>query len=132
EELCGRTLTQKLKHAPYALRRSLLYELDERFPAEFAATARNKFRTSSDISVVSSLAHYYGYLTGGAVTAYVEYTYAARSLRKTPPNLRRMLARRKHDAFCLNDTAPTTPEQDELLRRFLEAYSPTPAPFELA
>ncbi|GLV52055.1 exopolysaccharide phosphotransferase [Thermobispora bispora] len=131
EELCGRTLTQKLKHAPYALRRSLLYELEERFPAEFAATARNKFRTSSDISVVSSLAHYYGYLSGRAVPGYVEYTYVDLSLRKTPAKLRRMLARRKHDAFCLNDTAPTTPEQDELLRRFLEAYFPTPAPFEL-
>src|SRR5690606_21650166 len=121
----------KLKHAPYALRRSLLYELEERFPAEFAATARNKFRTSSDISVVSALAHYYGYLSGRAVPGYVEYTYVGRSLRKTPAKLRRMLARRKHDAFCLNGTAPTTPEQDELFRRFLEAYFPTPAPFEL-
>ncbi|WP_372974743.1 hypothetical protein [Microbispora sp. GKU 823] len=28
------------------------------------------------------------------------------------------------------DTAPTTPDQDALLARFLEAYFPTPAPFE--
>ncbi|MBP2704797.1 stealth family protein [Microbispora sp. RL4-1S] len=131
EELCGRTLTQKLKHAPYALRRSLMFELEQRFAAEFAATARSTFRTSSDISVVSSLAHYYGYLSGRAVPGSVDYTYVDLSLRKTPGKLRRMLSRRRYDVFCLNDTAPTTREQDALLRRFLEAYFPTPAPFEL-
>jgi hypothetical protein len=41
-----------------------------------------------------------------------------------------MLARRRHDVFCLNDTAPTTDDQDALLARFLDAYFPTPAPFE--
>ncbi|MEW9526915.1 stealth family protein [Microbispora sp. NPDC049125] len=131
EELCGRTLTQKLKHVPYALRRSLMYELEERFAPEFEATARSAFRTSADISVVSSLAHYYGYLSGRAVPGSIDYTYVDLSLRKTPAKLRRMLARRRYDAYCLNDTAPTTPEQDALLARFLEAYYPTPAPFEL-
>jgi hypothetical protein len=131
ENLCGRTLTQKLKHVPYALRRSLMYELEERFADEFQATARSTFRTSSDISVVSSLAHYYGYLSGRAVPGSVDYTYVDLSLRKTSAKLSRMLARRKYDVFCLNDTAPTTPGQDALLARFLEAYFPTPAPFEL-
>ncbi|GAA0395368.1 stealth family protein [Microbispora corallina] len=131
EDLSGRTLTQKLKHVPYALRRSLMYELEQRFAAEFDATSRSAFRTSSDISAVSSLAHYYGYLSGRAVPGSVEYTYVDLSLRKTPGKLRRMLAARRHDVFCLNDTAPTTPEQDALLARFLEAYFPTPSPFEL-
>ncbi|MEZ0072823.1 stealth family protein [Planotetraspora sp. GP83] len=131
ENLSGRTLTQKLKHVPYALRRSLMFELEERFSAEFEATSRSTFRKSSDISVVSSLAHYYGYLSGRAVPGTVDYTYVDLSLRKTPAKLRRMLTRRRHDAFCLNDTAPTTAEQDALLARFLEAYYPTPTPFEL-
>ncbi|MFC0549550.1 stealth family protein [Planotetraspora thailandica] len=131
EDLSGRTLTQKLKHVPYALRRSLMFELEERFCDAFEATTRSRFRTSSDISVVSSLAHYYGYLNGKAVPGTIEYTYVDLSLRKTPAKLRRMLARRKHDAFCLNDTAPTTPDQDALFGKFLEAYFPTPAPFEL-
>ncbi|MBX6384586.1 MAG: stealth family protein [Microbispora sp.] len=130
ENLTGRTITQKLKHVPYALRRSLMYELEERFAEEFTATARSRFRTTRDISVVSSLAHYYGYLSGRAVPGTVDYTYVDLSLPQTPAKLRRMLARRKHDVFCLNDTAPTTPEQDALLARFLEAYFPTPAPFE--
>ncbi|MEU8192499.1 stealth family protein [Microbispora amethystogenes] len=130
EDLSGRTITQKLKHVPYALRRSLMYEIEERFAAEFQATARSRFRTSRDISVVSSLAHYYGYLSGRAVPGLVDYTYVDLSLPKTPARLRRMLARRRHDVFCLNDTSPTDDEQDALLARFLEAYFPTPAPFE--
>ncbi|GAA1291552.1 exopolysaccharide phosphotransferase [Planotetraspora silvatica] len=132
EDIYGRTLTRKLKHVPYALRRTAMFELEERFSDEFEATACSKFRRTSDISVTSSLAHYYGYLNGRAVPGTVEYTYVDLSLRKTPAKLRRMLARRKHDAFCLNDTAPTTPEQDALLGRFLEAYYPMPTPFELA
>ncbi|GAA4581145.1 stealth family protein [Planotetraspora phitsanulokensis] len=131
EDLSGRTLTQKLKHAPYALRRSVLYELEERFNDEFEATSRSRFRRTSDISALSSLVHYYSYLNGRAVPGNVEYTYVDLALRKTPAKLRRMLARRWHDAFCLNDTAPTTPEQDALLVRFLRAYYPTPVPFEL-
>ncbi|WP_160330504.1 stealth family protein [Sphaerimonospora mesophila] len=132
EDLSGRTLTQKLKHVPYALRRSLMYELEERFAADFEATARSTFRTTSDISAVSSLAHYYAYLNGRAVPGTVDYTYVDLAVPKTPAKLRRMLARRRHDAFCLNDTAPTTGEQDALLAEFLEAYFPTAAPFELS
>ncbi|WP_214109451.1 stealth family protein [Acrocarpospora catenulata] len=130
EGLSGRTLIQKMKHVPYALRRSLLFELEERFAEEFRETAHSAFRTSRDISVVSSLAHYYGYLTGRAVPGTVGYTYVDLALRKTPAKLRRMLRNRDHDTFCLNDTAPTTPEQDQLLLRFLEAYYPTPGAFE--
>ncbi|OPG07884.1 hypothetical protein B1L11_29475 [Microbispora sp. GKU 823] len=109
ENLTGRTITQKLKHVPYALRRSLMYELEGRFAAEFTATARSRFRTSRDISVVSSLAHYYGYLSGRAVPGTVDYTYVDLSLPKTPAKLRRMLARRRHDVFCLNRHRPHHP-----------------------
>ena len=130
EDLTGRTLTLKMRHAPYALRRSLLAELEERFAEQFAATASHRFRDCTDISVVSSLAHYYGYLTGRAVPGTIGYTYVDLALHRTRRKLRNMLALRQHDTFCLNDTAPTTPEQDALLRSFLEAYYPTPAPWE--
>ncbi len=130
EELCGRTLTQKMKHVPYALRRSLLFELEERFPAAFKDVSASRFRRSSDISTASSLAHYYGYLSGRAIPGQIDYTYVDLALPKTPAKLRRMLANREHDAFCLNDTAPTTADQDSALARFLDAYYPIPTPFE--
>jgi hypothetical protein len=129
-DLTGRTLTQKMKHVPYALRRSLLDELERRFAAEFAATSGHPFRECTDISVVSSLAHYYAYLTGRAVRGSIGYTYVDLALDRTKRKLRTMLALRQHDAFCLNDTAPTTPAQDALLAAFLESYYPTPSPFE--
>jgi hypothetical protein len=132
EDLSGRTLTQKLQHVPYALRRSLLFEMEERFAAEFEATSRSTFRQSSDISAVSSLAHYYGYLSGRAVPGSVDYTYVDLAVKRTPRKLRRMLNERHLDVFCLNDTAETSEERDALLTRFLEAYFPTPAPFELS
>ncbi|MBO3747083.1 stealth conserved region 3 domain-containing protein [Streptosporangiaceae bacterium NEAU-GS5] len=130
ESLTGRTLTRKMKHVPYALRRSLIYELEERFPAEFAATAASTFRQSTDISVASSLAHYYAYLTRRAIPGQIEYTYVDLAVPRTPIKLRRMLNNRDHDAFCINDTSPTSAQQDQALMGFLEAYYPTPAPFE--
>ncbi|GIH27783.1 exopolysaccharide phosphotransferase [Acrocarpospora phusangensis] len=130
EDLCGRTLTQKMKHVPYALRRSLMYELEDRFAEEFEETTRSAFRRSSDIAVVSSLAHYYGYLSGRALPGAINYTYVDLSMRKARIKMRRMLKAREHDAYCLNDTAATTPEQDAIVLRFLEAYYPTASPFE--
>ncbi|HEY9523944.1 MAG TPA: stealth family protein, partial [Thermopolyspora sp.] len=129
-EMSGRMLTQKMKHVPYALRRSLLEELEERFAAQFAGTSQHRFRECTDVSVVSSLAHYYGYLTGRAIRGSIGYTYVDLAQDRTKRKLRTMLALRPHDAFCLNDTAPTTPEQDTLLIAFLQDYYPTPSPFE--
>ena len=80
--------------------------------------------------MVSSLAHYYAYLTGRAVPGTIEYTYVDLALHRARRKMRNMLALRQHDTFCLNDTAPTTPEQDALLHSFLEAYFPTRAPWE--
>src|SRR5699024_3695161 len=61
------TLTQKMKHVPHAQRLSVLQELEQRFPDEFEATARHQFRHPGDISIPSSLQHYWSYVTGRAV-----------------------------------------------------------------
>ncbi|MCW2918314.1 MAG: hypothetical protein JWN52_6382, partial [Actinomycetia bacterium] len=44
EETFGHVLIQKMKHVPSPLRRSLLAEIEERFPEESAETARHQFR----------------------------------------------------------------------------------------
>ncbi|WP_283138619.1 stealth family protein [Rhizohabitans arisaemae] len=126
----SRSIMNKMKHAPYALRRSLLAEIERRFAAEVRATAHRRFRSSTDVSMASSLHPYYAYLSGRAVHGSIEYTYVDLSVARTPAKLRRILACREYDAFCLNDTDATTPEQDARFRRFLERYLPEPSPFE--
>jgi glycosyltransferase involved in cell wall biosynthesis len=68
QEAFGAVVTDNLAHAPYPHRRSVLGEIERRFPTEVAATARSPFRSDTDLSMLSSFAQHYGLLTG---TAYV-------------------------------------------------------------
>lgn len=130
----GRITTRHLEHAATPLRKSVLNELENEFPAEFAATAASTFRASSDISVTNSLYHFYALLTGRAVvqqSAKVRYidTTARSGLRMMDG----LLAKRSMDFFCLNDGS--FPEVDAEVRAravtdFLETYFPIPAPWE--
>ena len=131
EELTGRTLTQKMRHAPYALRRSLLAELEERSPRSSRPRPAPVPGLHRHLGGLLARAPLLAYLTGRAVPGTIEYTYVDLALHRQPgASCANMLALRQHDTFCLNDTAPTTPEQDALLHSFLEAYFPTRAPWE--
>ncbi|HSK96224.1 MAG TPA: stealth conserved region 3 domain-containing protein, partial [Euzebyales bacterium] len=70
-----RVVQQKMKHAPYPQRRSVLYEAEETFPEEFERTMSSQVRSPSDLPVASAFSHYYGYLTGRAVPGDVAARY---------------------------------------------------------
>ncbi|WTW94890.1 stealth family protein [Streptomycetaceae bacterium NBC_01309] len=129
----ARVPVQKFKHAPHALLRSVLTEIEERFGAEHAATAGHRFRDPADISVTSSLHHNYAFLSGRSVPSDISFAYADLAARHTPRRLNRFLEERALDAFCLNDTESelvSMNEQVSLLRWFLDAYFPVPADWE--
>jgi hypothetical protein len=123
----GVLLTHKMKHAPHALRRSVLAEIEERFATEHQQTAANRFRDITDISVTSSLHHYYAYLTGRAVPSRLNNAYFDLALPQTAGRLRQLLARRNRQVFCLNDTTTDSDRPDiqrSMMIPFLEAYFP--------
>ena len=135
EETFGPVLTQKMKHVPYVLRRSVLAEIAERFAEEAAETSRHQFRHPDDIAIPSSLHHYYGFLTGRSVPGEIEYSYTDLADRDTPHRLRRMLSMRQFDVFCLNDTDSGEVDQAkqlQLMAWFLEEYFSVPSPYELS
>lgn len=130
----GRTITQKMKHVPYALRRSVLEEVDELVRDQVLATAAHQFRHPGDLSIPSSLHHYWALLTGRAVPGTIRYGYADLAHPSTPVRLRELLAKRRCDVFCLNDTDTGETEfgdQMVMMAEFLAAYFPFRAPFEL-
>ncbi|MFJ1973863.1 stealth family protein [Streptomyces sp. NPDC087903] len=135
EAAFGTVISQKMKHTPHALRRSVLYEMEERFPAEHHATAGHRFRSLDDVSFVSSLHHYYAFHTARAVPAHVRYSYLDVSHPALATLLATLLARRDKQVFCLNDTVSDERELDSqqaLLSSFLTAYFPIPGCHELA
>ncbi|NES12950.1 MULTISPECIES: stealth family protein [Micromonospora] len=130
----GVTITQKMKHTPFALRRSIMYQIEQVLQADVTETASHPFRHYRDLSIPSSLYQYWAYLTAQAVPGDIEYEYADLGHPSTPARLAELLTHRHRDVFCLNDTdsdPATFGEQERMLADFLPRYFPFPAPFEL-
>lgn len=131
----GLSFERKMAHVPMPLKRSLLWELEERYSEEFAATRAARFRAASDLSVPSMFAHYYAIATGKAVEWSVneaEYAYAD-SGRSDFESRLEAIAHREPTFFCLNVTRHSDIELDrqrELLHSYLGDRYPIPSPFE--
>ena len=129
ENRFGRTATHKMQHVPYPLRRSVIEDMQAGAEAAICNTAAHRFRHPGDLSTVSSLAHYWGYLTSRSVPGRISYTYADIADPFTPVTLARMLRSRRHDVFCLNDTSSDESlidAQTSMLIDFLKSYFPYP------
>jgi glycosyltransferase involved in cell wall biosynthesis len=129
----GAVVTDNLAHAPYAHRRSVLEEIERRFPAEVAATARSPFRSDTDLSLLSSFAQHYGLLTGTAYAAESERAYINISNSDLEWQLKKALERQQ-DFLCLADHHDHALDQERLdrtLTEFMAAYFPVAAPWEL-
>jgi hypothetical protein len=128
-------VTNKLKHVPHSLQRSVLAEIEAEFAAEHAQTAKAQFRQQGDIAIPSSLAHYYGYFTGRSAPGTIRYFYADIAQPDTPSRLEALLRRRDVDVFCLNDTDSSPLHEHHhtaILGNFLASYFPLPSSFELS
>lgn len=133
-ERFDRLITRHLEHTAAPLRRSVMLELEQEFPDDFARTQRSQFRSSTDISVTNSLYHYYALMTGRAVQQEnARVRYVDTTSRAALNSLPGMLQKREFDLFCLNDGSfpeVSAEERAEIVVDFLERYFPIPAPWE--
>ncbi|WP_189328581.1 stealth family protein [Actinoplanes ianthinogenes] len=133
-ERFDRSITQKMQHVPYPLQKSVLEEIERTLPDQVRATAEHPFRHPGDLSIPSSLQHYWAFLTKRAVPGSIKYTYADLAHPSTPVQLAFLLARRHCDVFCLNDTDSAVvalSEQASMMADFLPQYFPFRSPYEL-
>lgn len=130
----GRTITRDLEHCATPLRRSVMDELEQAFPEDFARTAASRFRSSTDISVTNSLYHYYAQFTGRAIaTTRPRVRYVQTTLAASLAGMERLARRRDVDMFCLNDGgAGEMPEELRVrtVTDILERMFPVRAPWE--
>ncbi|MFF4833028.1 stealth conserved region 3 domain-containing protein [Streptomyces sp. NPDC001315] len=133
EQSFGQTLVHTFLHAPHPLRRSVLADIEQNFHQAVATTAANRLRSHSDVSVASSLHHYFGFHTLRSVPGSISCGFVNVGLSEHKPRLSRLLTARPHDVFCLNDyhdgDVPED-EQDAILAAFLPSYFPVPSQFE--
>jgi hypothetical protein len=129
----GATIFNKFKHCPIPQQKSVLLELEQRFPEIFDRVSRSRFRHPDDLSITSALHHYYAYAIGRAVPGNIRYVYQDIAREDTRRRLVNLLRERDADVFCLNDHE--SPESDlqtqqEILGEFLQAQFPIPSPYE--
>lgn len=135
EEL-GFSFLRKLKHVPHPMKRSLLEEMEERFPRVFEETRAARFRSHSDYSIPSMLANFYGVATRRAVEwndPGGQYVYADTGRWDFQNKLHQIIS--KSPMFvCLNVTLHSDIKlsaQAKQLETFLAQRYPIPSPFEL-
>lgn len=135
-ERFGRSITRDLEHCATPLRRSVMAEVEQAFPDDFARTAASRFRSATDISVTNSLYHYYAQFTGRAMaTTRPRVRYVQTTLAASLAGMERLARRRDVDMFCLNDGgAGEMPEELRVrtVTDILERMFPVRAPWERA
>lgn len=129
----GVSPTQKITHVAHAQRRSVAYELAERFAEDYRRVAGSRFRSADDISPVW-LHQWYAHATGRAVAMRLAYQYVDLVSPAAQRRLRILARRRDLDVFCLNQSEDPAVDPGVLRRRlgaFLQAYYPFTSSFEL-
>ena len=134
EQKFGKSPVHKFKHAAHAQRVSTLRRLEQDFQTAHSVTTHARFRTPADISIPSSLAHYYGYGIGAAVPGEIAYRYCDIGDSAAQAKLLRLLRDRDADVFCLNEVGGAVidlHDQEKMVQRFLQSYYPVPSSFEV-
>lgn len=132
EQLFGIVVRTTTRHTPIPQRRSVMTELEERFPEVFAQTTTSRFRDPRDYQIENVLHHWYAYATGRAVLGEIEYSYVGMSDATLAKQLDSLLRNRDADVFCIND-GPNNPAPDvrgALASEFLRGYYPVRSSFE--
>lgn len=73
----GMEITNSMLHTPHPHRRSVLEEIEQRYPEQIRRTRQARFRSTADVSLLSSLGQYFGFGRGLYVPGRIGYRYAS-------------------------------------------------------
>ncbi|HJX10495.1 MAG TPA: stealth conserved region 3 domain-containing protein [Candidatus Binatia bacterium] len=123
--------TRLHRHAPYSLSRPLLEQLEGEFQSAVNITRRARFRSTTDISMASFLAHHYGFMRREVVYA----GYPTELVNSNDPffalQMRRVAsAAEKPKIVCLNEGGAPSARWRRQLARFMAEQFPVPAHWE--
>jgi len=127
---------RRVKHVPLPLKRSVLAEIEERYPDAIDGTRASRFRSTTDLAVPSMFAQYYSIATLRAVewpNIPNEYIYLDTGRANSQDRFQAIL-RKRPTFFCLNVTKYTELDlgtQARNVRDFLSSAFPVAAPWEV-
>ncbi len=87
------------RHVPYALKKSVLEEIENSFPEAIRLTRNAKCRSGSDINLTSFFYHHFAFVTGQSVRSDLS------GIIVRPENIKNLIARDsyKYKVLCFND-----------------------------
>lgn len=131
-ERFGRTTSRKFQHVAHPQRLAVHRELQHEMPNKIAQITGNRFRSSDDLSIPSSLAHQYAARMGLGYPSSVNYSYIDIGSPTAPLDFLRLARNKNVDMFCINEVLALHdgPDRTKLVRNFLEARFPLPSSFE--
>lgn len=132
EQRFGKRVHYKILHTAHPQQKTLAMAAEDEFPEAFDRVSRSLFRSPEDISVASSLIHWYGQLTGRALPGSIRAYYGNLINWHTTQELDALYSLRRYDTFCLNfeRSGPDWQDRATQMQQFLERYFPFPAPWE--
>lgn len=133
----GKSTTQLHTHSPQSMNKSVLQELEYKYPDDFRRTSMNKFRDISDIAVTGYLYHHYVYLVGKGVKDYtktqlIQQNHDFVKIYKELTSEFKKIDGKLPLSFCVNDGANSHLNDKWNIETlsFLESYFPTKSSFE--
>src|SRR5699024_7748867 len=127
----GLDVRTKIRHTVHAQLRSVGEQIEAEHPEEVARTRDARFRSPTDLSLASSLHHWYAHALGRAVPQQPNYLYVDLASPGVEQTLDALESLRRYDTFCLNqEQTGMSPALRREVGEFLERYLPTPAPWE--
>jgi hypothetical protein len=125
---------RRLSHAPFALRKSLIQEVESRFPLIFIGNSAHKFRSDQDFNLSNGLLQYIwryqGYVEKGCLTNKMISLYSNERFAESKEALDSFLGSPLH-TLCIQDcTTEDSIEVSQCLKNFFETLLPEAAPWE--
>ncbi len=96
--------TRKMKHSVFALKRSILQQLEAEFAREYSALGTNRFRSNQDFAPVTQLFPHYAYLTGQAVPSDIDTAYVDIGEKMALKNWIKLLTLKDYLTVCVNSS----------------------------
>lgn len=84
-------IAHSMLHTPYPHRRSVLEEMEHRYASDFERTRASRFRVGDDVSVLSSFAQHYGWLTQRYQPGALEYRFVRLNKDALPQRIDKVL-----------------------------------------
>lgn len=124
--------TQLHQHTVFALRKSVLQEMEDRWQDHFEELRKNRFRTAYDLNITSFFYHHYALGTGRGQIGSIRNMFIKSQDIRWQSKLREADSG-KYDTLCINEGGASDPSPDwhYTVRSFLESRYPDKAKWEL-